>query len=46
MKLGGVYNTEKKAWETSRTVIHKKLSGKESKLSDIETGIGITKLTP
>lgn len=46
MKLGGVYNTDKKMWETPRKVIHKKLSGKESTLPDIETGIGITQLTP
>lgn len=44
MKLGGVYDTGKKIWETPRKVIHKKLSGKESTLPDIETGLGITQL--
>jgi len=46
IKLGGVYNTEKKNWETPRKAINKKLSGKESTLPDIETGMGITQLAP
>lgn len=44
MKFGGVYNTDKKNWETPRKVINKKLSGYDSTLPDIETGLGITQL--
>ncbi len=46
IKLGGVFNTEKKSWETPRKAINKKLSGKASTLPDIETGLGITQLAP
>ncbi len=46
IKLGGVYNVEKKSWETPRKAINKKLSGKASTLPEIESGLNITQLAP